>query len=629
MAKSLPSSKTINADVPEVKSFFADFVYNFFQRDEALNDSGLVAPDFITNKSTDQFDTKYIESNDFNRFVPRFIKFDWESIFEQNSYIKSKTYIRDNFSKIHQENDFSSEIFSGYQLQDNNIDNKMSFVVKLLSQEQKDVMNTDAVDANEEESYLDVSKNIKAQSSKEISSTLITDSIANINQSGIVYLDINGKPIQNQSILTELNNVKTSFKLNKKFAKQIFETIKENTFSLNEDESKDLIRQAEQDELEIMSSYNSSILSVEEFDFEIENYVDYKIVDTNGYEPKKQLLGYVIDKFEFNGNKYVEHPSIIIENPNVNTTVDYKIKYGTKYIYSIRSIYYIESQAEDTESGDIVVLSYLVSSKPSSTVIVNCIERTPPSVPSDINIRWNYKDKFPILEWNFPPNKQRDIKYWQIFRRKTISEPFELLRMYDFNDSKIILFDDSLEYVDPILIQKFESPKNIFADKSFKQGDSYIYTVCSVDARGLSSNYGIQFEIKFDRFKNKLSKKLISKSGAPKAYPNYYIQQDAFVDTIKTSGKKKLTVYFSPEYMKLNDSEDNDLGLLNLDSFEREDDNRNRYIMSLINVDLQEQKNLHFQLNDKRHSLTENNQVFQRRLTQNTTRRFKRPVKHR
>ena len=627
MINSLPSSKVVLVDVPEVDSFSGGFVYNFFARDEKINDSGNVGQNFIDGKDPTDFDSSFIGSKNFNRFAPRYVKFQWQSLPNQNEFIRiDKISIKENLSKIHIENDFTSEVFHGYSIQDNDNDKKMNFFVRKLIAEQRNSEETTNQNDVQQESYLDSVKLTKTKTSNGISSNLLSEAIANNNIAGHIYLDSTGKPIETQSILNELNNIKTFARINKKFAKNIFGTIRENSFSFFEDEAKNLIRQSEQDEADLMGRSNSSILTAEEFDFEIEDYIDYKLVDTNGYEPKKQILGYIIDKYEIKDKNIIEHTPIIVENPNINSTVDLKVKYGARYVYSIRSVYYMESQAEDTDAGEIVILSYLISSKPSRSVVVDCIEAVPPPPPSDFDVKWDFKDKFPILVWNFPVNKQQDIKKWQIFKRKTIKEPYELIKVYDF-DNSLNKQNSDYEYMDPILIQTMENPKTTFTDRSFKVGDVAIYTVCSMDAHGFSSNYGIQFEVEYDRFKNKIKKKLISRSGAPKAYPNYFIQQDAFVDTIRDSGHKKLHIFFTPEYMKVLDTQENDLKLLNFDKINLETDNRNRYVISMINVDLQEQANINIKLSDRRSSMVDNMSFAQKRLNQNSMVKFKKNIK--
>jgi len=103
------------------------------------------------------------------------------------------------------------------------------------------------------------------------------------------------------------------------------------------------------------------------------------------------------------------------------------------------------------------------------------------------------------------------------------------------------------------------SPLMSFIDEEFKAdietltSSKYIYTIVSVDAHGYISNYGPQFEIDFDFFKNILTKKLISSAGAPRPYPNLLLNVDLFRDVIKVGGPSstKLKIYFMPEYFKL------------------------------------------------------------------------------
>ena len=114
---------------------------------------------------------------------------------------------------------------------------------------------------------------------------------------------------------------------------------------------------------------------------------------------------------------------------------------------------------------------------------------------------------------------------------------FYYLQFVEYSDQPVMFFIDEDFKVDP---------------KSLKSS-RFIYTIVSIDAHGMSSNYGSQFEINFDFFKNVLMKKLISSPGAPKPYPNLYVKIDAFKDVIKTNGvnSTKLKIYFMPEYFKI------------------------------------------------------------------------------
>ena len=73
----------------------------------------------------------------------------------------------------------------------------------------------------------------------------------------------------------------------------------------------------------------------------------------------------------------------------------------------------------------------------------------------------------------------------------------------------------------------------------------------------------------------------------------YLTNRDTFVDTIKDSGHNKMQIIFDPEYLRVFNSDGDNLKLLRTGraSF---------YKMNLINVDLQEQQSIEIKLSDKR-----------------------------
>ena len=86
--------------------------------------------------------------------------------------------------------------------------------------------------------------------------------------------------------------------------------------------------------------------------------------------------------------------------------------------------------------------------------------------------------------------------------------------------------------------------------------------LCCIDARDLSSNYSMQFNVSFDRYRNSIVKDLISPSGAPKPYPNFYLKGTLTEDVMKDSGHFRLSVFFDPEYLTVMDDNDDDFELL-------------------------------------------------------------------
>jgi hypothetical protein len=248
--------------------------------------------------------------------------------------------------------------------------------------------------------------------------------------------------------------------------------------------------------------------------------------------------------------------------------------------------------AVDEKSKQNVVVSFLVGSKFTSESSVITAEYIPPPPPADFNIAWDYGEKALRCTWNLPNNPQQDIKYIQLFRRKSIADPFQLIKMWDFNDTQTRVRLN--EYPLPELVERVSSFVGIYLDREFSKDSDYIYAVAAVDAHGYCSNYSIQFQAKFDKFANKLVKKLISISGAPKQYPNAYLNADTFVDTIKDSGHTNIRIVFNPDYLNLVSSENADLKLLKTDRV------GGKYRLQLINVDLQAQQNVDITLRDLR-----------------------------
>lgn len=598
MAESLPSKRFAITDVPEVTNFKSNFDYNFFVPDEKENDSGLNAPAFIRRRPAGTFDNTFIDSINFQRFVPRFVRFSWKptvdeerSKFRNNLNIESIS-IANNIDKIHNEQTFTTDDFTNTYFQDTDAERKLDFFIKRLLQEARERQ-----EAEEDESPLDIVKFLlERYKSRVVGSQIdpqfLTEVFINMTKEGYRFLDKNREQRTIEKIIQEVSKVRVRTQLNNKVINTLLKTTSENTLNIFNNESARLLKEAKQIQEEAIGSKNSSLIDGRDYDFEILEYLDFKKVDPNAFDATVQVIGYIIDKWELNEQgALIEKDPIIVENPRANSAIDLKIKYGARYAYSIRSVAFVELQVEDSETNSVVALSFLISSLPSERTTVLTEEFVPPRPPADFNVDWCYSNEAARLMWNFPVNTQRDIKHFQVFRRSSIAEPFQLIKMYSFDNSTIRT--PLNETPDPFLVENRTSPKNIFIDEEFTKDTKFIYAVACLDAHGFSSNYSTQFQVSFNRFTNRLEKKVISLSGAPKAYPNAFLQQDTFVDTIKTSGHSKVKVVFNPEFLKLIDSQGNDLQLVRTD-------NGAEYRLQMINVDIQQQQNVKIKLEDKR-----------------------------
>lgn len=606
MAESLPSKRFANVDVPEVTNFTANFDYNFFVPDERENESGLDSPRFIQKRPADTFDNFFIDSINFQRFVPRFVRFGWKptvderrSAFRNNPELDAVS-IEENFEKIHNEQTFTTDDFTNMYFQDSDSDRKIEFFIKRILEEIRQ-----SQDPEEDESPLDIIKFLltklrRTKTGSSIDAKFLTEVFLNFAREGYRFLDRDGQEMIVDTVIEEISKVRVRTQMNNKTIEKILRTTAENSLNIFNDESSQFLQQAKQIQEEAIGSKNASLIDGRDYDFEVLEFIDFRKVDPNTFDSTVQVIGYVVDKFELNEKgELIPKDPIIIENPRANSAVDLKVRYGTRYVYSIRSIAYVELQVEDSDTNSVVALSFLVSSKPTEQITVLTEEFIPPPPPADFNVDWCVTNQAARLMWNFPVNTQRDIKHFQVFRRSSLDEPFQLIKMFSFDDSTIRT--PLNETPDPELVEELSSPQSYLIDREFTKDTSFIYTVACLDAHGFSSNYSTQFQVSFNRFTNKLEKRLVSLPGAPKPYPNAFLEEDTFVDTIRTSGASKLKIVFNPEYLKVTDSQNNDLRLLKTD-------NGSEYRLQLINIDVQDQQVVKIKLQDKRTTSQKNNE---------------------
>jgi len=594
MVSSLPSKRIAYTDVPEVRSFTASFVYGFFSPDERTNDTGISSAEFIKNRSAGKFDNVFIDTLNFRRFTPRFVRFSWAPTVDENRLKKvgnpniSAVSIKDNFNKIHNEQTFTTDDYTNIYLQDSGADEKVDFFIRRALDEIRQRQNPE-----EEESPLDILRLLKENTNKQISEQFLTDTFFNLSKNGYMFVDKQGGA-ENvaDNVLKEISSVRVRTQINNKVINSLLKTTNENTINIFDDDVHSLLNGASQIQQQAISQRNSSILDGRDYDFEILEFVDYHDIDPNSFEPTVQVIGYIIDKKEIlAGGGSINHEPIIVENPLANAAVDLKVRYGTTYSYNVRSIAYVQLQAEDTETNSVIALGFLISSKPSGEVLTTTEEMVPPPPPVDFKVDWCYTNKAGRLIWNFPVNPQRDIKKFQVFRRSSILEPFQLIKEFDFDNSEVL--SPARETPDAQVVEKMSSPQTYYIDFEFTKNSKFIYAICAIDAHGFTSGYSMQFEVSFNRFKNKIEKKLISLSGAPKAYPNAFLLEDTFVDTIKDSGHQKVKLYFNPEYLSVTDARNNDLGLLKTGE-------NTEYRLQMINIDLQQQQSVKINLQDMR-----------------------------
>jgi hypothetical protein len=157
----------------------------------------------------------------------------------------------------------------------------------------------------------------------------------------------------------------------------------------------------------------------------------------------------------------------------------------------------------------------------------------------------------------------------------------------------------------PNLVIRDLNPALRYVDEDFNRDSKFVYTFCSIDAHGMTSNYSQQFEVVFDRFKNRLAVKRISASGAPKAYPNMFLLANTFLDSIMVQGYRSLKLVFDPQHYVIHDNAGSNLKFMSTNR------TGGKYRIQFINTDLQKQRDVNIEIQDLR-SVNSNNEDFAR-----------------
>lgn len=643
MSVSLPSKEVTVVDVPEIREFEAKFVYNFHVIDELVSDDASNVPRSILSKPAEFFDSDYI---DFVKTrLPRHVRFDFSPVFMQdprkelsdeerreltaNRRVHTGDLIRRFYSKIIGEQEFSSDTFKVVNFSDQGIDTKIKdFVSGSLS---NTLASADLTVLRADQTPTDYQKVLKAKKTKQQQEFLTlgqkVKSFNRLTPQSVGFDFISramNQPAQDNVFFEEpgsgdklakrgtnlegLKRVSLKSQINTK----VFDTIVKsalynpthtisgemtNLHSISEPQQKNARAHSHQvsqtdymtiiDPIDVCSSPTSTVV-----------------------EAKKRIIGYVIDKWELTpaGDLDPMEP-IILENQFISTTIDYKVRYGGTYAYQVRTIAEYTMPAITQEDNQLVVVKLLICSKPTRKIFVKCVEQVAPPFPTDLDFIWNYETNKLTVTWTFPPNSQRDIKKFQVFRRGSIKEPYQLLKMYDFDDTirgnPPISLDP--EAVPEVLVERMRNPKLTYEDPDFTKSSKFMYAICAMDAHGFTSNYSVQMEVSFDRFANRLVKKLISLSNSPKPYPNMNLARDTFADAMYHENGTRMKVYFTPEYLGLYDDAKRNIPILSTNQKGAE------YRITVINIDNQKQQSVDIQIDDRRKFTKVKDEKFKKR----------------
>lgn len=232
------------------------------------------------------------------------------------------------------------------------------------------------------------------------------------------------------------------------------------------------------------------------------------------------------------------------------------VKYDSVYKYYIYPVYSLSLFSYD---DNILQDQILVCGYPLITEDIHAIETKNPDEPVGPFAKV-LKDTLNLsLSWEKPAESQEDIKGFKVFKRYSLDEPFVLIKEYRSH-----LNTDAFVDIHNVQGENIYSTPGILElsciDEDFNTDKVNIYSVCSVDAHGLVSNYSTQIGVVYDILLDETSIDTISISGAPLDYPNMFIKrntkyfdnEDSIISNTPVCNKKnKFSLYFTPDSLSV------------------------------------------------------------------------------
>ena len=591
MSESYPSKEVCVANFPDPSSIVANFVYNFFTKDEKINDSGVTAAyGEITESRQALIDNKTMEKT-----VPRYIRIDWPTIRVNHERYEDEArsgLVQQYRHRIQSEDEIAIPFQKRMIIQDTGLKHRLR---NLLDEFMRDRVEDSTLEATA--SQTDIAEAINMLTPDEVQGEQILELLLDREEQGIAFVNEVGEKIVTDTLAGQ-TNFRFTLKSDERFLGDISRQMYANplcpsgvTQGINIDESvrrQGSARQNTNSEINIDIDYEPNLRI---FQWRLEGAPSL---------PQVGAVGYVIDKYEMlpDGTRG-QHTSLYMNGSHVSSVIDSKIKYGMTYAYTVSAVFIVEITSPGPW-GLTWKARALVKSRPSPQVVVQCVEHVPPPEPDGIFYYYMPESSGLNINWQFPVSSQRDVKKFQVFRRRNIEEPFTIIAQFDFDDS--VIKSHTNETVDESINHILPGSRTYFIDSDFDRDGDFIYTVCSIDAHGLTSNYGAQTRVYFDKLSNSLKLKSMSRPGAPKQYPNMFVSptESANIttnriteDVMKDSGHQSMRIYLDPEYLTVRGEHGEDLKLLATDR------DRGLYKFQIINVDRQKARTVTINLRDR------------------------------
>jgi len=585
---------------PSVPVVRAKFQYNFFTPNESTMSAERYGNRETEPRPVDTATSDAIDRRTLQKKVPRYVLVEFrgnkKGLYREFDDESRTGLVTQNRGKINLESHVTTSFFSSARFQDQNVRDKiMSQVLRLAELSEVDLS------PEGETSQSDIADTVDAVTGDYISKDDLVELIHDeVFKKTKFVNEIESLPRKQYD---DAHEFKTSMQIDTRFLADVYSV---NNCKVNRGTKG--LRHLEWIKLRQRNARSNSTSSINmDVDYEPRIRIINEAEEVDDHIlPKFASVGYVITKSKI--VKGVKRPirNYYIDGVDLTQFIDPRVSYGQTYVYEVSTVTLVEMTIDFEESDEepsIRFIRFLVQSNPSRDAKVMCIEEEAPPAPDAIFYRYDYDRESLAIDWRHPITPQRDIKGFQVFRRRSIRDPYELLQQYDF-DNSIIKYPTG-EKPSEGVVKKSKYPVLSYEDHDFDRSSSYIYTVCSIDAHGYLSNYGTQTEVMFDSSTNKIRLRNISQPGAPRQYPNMYISPTEAQningvriteDVMRDSMHTKMKVYFDPEYYNVGNYMTGDLKHL------ATDDDGGVYKFEVLNLDRQKSKTLTIKLKNRRFS---------------------------
>ena len=284
--------------------------------------------------------------------------------------------------------------------------------------------------------------------------------------------------------------------------------------------------------------------------------------------------GFLLEKYKLENDKFIKIAAKFFSKKRGETNLnnlptfieDEAVRYGQTYKYVLSDVYLYSYP--DIENR-FVLNSYLFCDIPYETSSIVCRENVPPPPPINISFMYNENLRQLTINWDEPKNYQQDAKGYQMLRRYSLDEPFELVKQLeghsefdDYRLSEIVSRNDVVYTPDDIQYE--------YVDFTYKPGVITIYALRTIDAHGFISDYSAQMAILYDPFEQKLIVDLVSQHGAQRDFPNSLLRSKSIFFKNKTNiveklpivkNPSKITLYITPEFAEITKNDRSDITL--------------------------------------------------------------------